>query len=121
MMKCKSCKSEDWSIVWASVLIEEGHRIDMVQCNNCKRVVMVSQSYFDDSTVEAQSQMYSWEKQKPRSFYDDYENDCIEIWDAIEALQTKIETLEKDNARLKAVVKQLMLANDITMTKGASV
>ena len=50
---------------------------------------------------------------KPHTFYDDYENDCIEIWDAIEALQTKIEALEKDNVHLKAVVRQLMLANGI--------
>lgn len=52
-MKCKDCKSEDWTVVWSSALIEQGHRIDLVQCNNCKHIAMVSQSYFDDPSTEA--------------------------------------------------------------------
>jgi len=57
--------------------------------------------------------MYSWQKEKPRSFYDDYENDCIELWDAIEKLQEEVK-------RLNNVVKVLMLKNGIIMKKEAS-
>jgi len=52
-MRCKECEGEDWQIIWASALIEEGQQIDLVQCKECKRVVMVSQNYFYDSTAEA--------------------------------------------------------------------
>lgn len=52
-MRCKECKGNEWEIVWASVLIEEAHRVDLVQCKGCKRVVMVTQDYLEDETVEA--------------------------------------------------------------------
>ena len=50
--------------------------------------------------------------QKQRSFFDDYENDCIELWDAIEALQEEVK-------RLKAVNRVLMLKNGIITKKEA--
>lgn len=46
------------------------------------------------------------QRTKPHTFYDDYENDCIELWDAIEALQGEV-------ARLNAIVKVLMLKNGV--------
>jgi hypothetical protein len=52
-MKCKECKSDDWTIVWGNALKEEGQEVDMVQCNKCKRVVMVTSDYFYDKTTEA--------------------------------------------------------------------
>ena len=39
-------------------------------------------------------------------FFDDYENDCIELWDAIEKLQETVK-------RLRRTVKVLVEANDI--------
>ena len=50
--------------------------------------------------------------QKQRSFFDDYENDCIELWDAIEALQEEVK-------RLKDVNRVLMLKNGIITKKEA--
>lgn len=41
-----------------------------------------------------------------KSFFDDYEDDCIEIWDDIEELQ-------KEVRRLKAEVKVLMGSNSV--------
>jgi len=39
---------------------------------------------------------------RKRSFYDDYENDSIEIWDAIEEINSRIDTLHEEiNVLLK--------------------
>lgn len=35
------------------------------------------------------------QRTKPHTFYDDYENDCIELWDAIEKLQGEVAKLRK--------------------------
>ena len=54
------------------------------------------------------------EKKTKRSgmLHDDYETDCIEIWNAIEALQEEVK-------RLKAVNRVLMLKNGIITKKEA--
>ena len=41
-----------------------------------------------------------------KSFFDDYEEDCIEIWDDIEELQ-------KEMRRVKAQLKVLLDANGV--------
>ena len=49
---------------------------------------------------------------KRGSFYDDYESDCIELWDAIEKLQEEVK-------RLNNVVRVLRLKNGIITKKEA--
>lgn len=52
-------------------------------------------------------------KTKRGTFYDDYEEDSIELWDHIEALEEKAEKQQAEIDRLKAVVKVLMLKNGV--------
>lgn len=50
---------------------------------------------------------YQVQQRKRGTFYDDYENDCNELWDAIEKLQEEVK-------RLRAM---LMLMNGIITKK----
>jgi len=50
---------------------------------------------------------------RPQKLMDDYEGDCIELWDAIEKLQ-------EENKRLQAIVRQLILANGIIIKEATT-